>query len=132
MKIPVLALDVPNANHRIYPKEVVEKALDKYRKEFINERRALVVKRLPETSAIDLRDVIGTVKEATIEDGKIMMDVEFLPQCEGAIAADIGITNGKFALRTSGMGTMKKDKDGNDVVQEDYELISVFVTDNPA
>ena len=132
MKIPVLTLDTPNANNRIYPTEVIEKALEKYRKEFINENRAMVVKQLPENSTLDLRDVIGVVKDATIENGKIMLDVEFLPQLKGAIAAEIGIRDGKFALRTSGVGTLKTNANGNNVIQDDYEIISCFVTDQPA
>jgi hypothetical protein len=132
MKVPVLVLDTPNANNRIYPKEVVEKAIAKYRKEFIEEKRALVVSRLPESSTIDLRDVIGTVNEMTIEDGKVMVDVQFLPELKGAIAAEIGIANGKFALRTSGVGSTRRDEQGNNVVQPDWELCSCFVTDTPA
>jgi hypothetical protein len=30
------------------------------------------------------------------------------------------------------MGTLKKDESGNDVIQEDYELISCFVTEDPS
>lgn len=127
MKLPIMTVDSPNLNKRIYPREVLQKALDKYTKEFVSEKRALIVGKLPENSTINLQDAIGIVKEITIEGDKVMVEAEFFSDLYRQI-----IESGKFSLRTAGMGTLKKDKNGNDVIQEDYELISCFVTDDPA
>jgi len=127
MKLPILTMDVPNLNRRIYPREVFQKVIDKYTKEHVSERRALIVNKLPENSFINLKDAVGIVKEIIIEGDKVMVEAEFFSDSYRQI-----IESGKCFLRTSGMGTLRKDENGNDVVQEDYELISCFITDDPA
>ena len=47
MKIPVLSLDKPNKNGRIYPRDVIEKALQKYRDEYVSKSRAMVTRNIP-------------------------------------------------------------------------------------
>ena len=39
---PFIMTEKKNRNGRIYPKAVMEKSVDKYNKEYVNERRALV------------------------------------------------------------------------------------------
>jgi hypothetical protein len=132
MKIPIVTLDKPNKNNRIYPREVMKREMRKYRKTFVKEDRALIVGKQPEDSCINLKDVIGVVKKIGIKRDKVFVEAEFLPQMPNAAAIEQGIKDGKLFLRTSGIGSFRKDKDGHLVVQDDYELISTFVTDNPA
>lgn len=129
MKIPILTLDTPNKNGRIYPREVFEKALAKYKKDFIDERRAMVVSRQPEQPITNLQDVIGMITEITIEDGKVIADITFLPN---GLSCESGVKCGKLFLRTGGMASVKKDENGNTVIQEDYEITHLFLTDDPA
>ena len=58
MKIPIVTLDKPNKNNRIYPREVMKREMRKYRKTFVKEDRALIVGKQPEDSCINLKDVI--------------------------------------------------------------------------
>lgn len=132
MRVPILTLDLPNKNNRIYPKEVMEKAMEKYRQDFIKEGRALVTKRQPECSTVSIKDAIGVVKDMKVEEGKVVVDIEFLPGMADALAAEVGMSKGVLHLRTSGIGTMKLNEQGQNVVQDDYELIQCFVTDDPA
>lgn len=113
MRVPILTLDVPNKNNRIYPKEVVGKAMEKYRQNFIKEGRALVTKRQPESSTVSIKDAIGVVKEMTVENGKVVVDIQFLPGIADALAAEAGMTKGVLHLRTSCTGTIKKTKGVN-------------------
>ena len=63
MKIPILFLDKPTKNNRIYPRDVMEKAIEKYKKEFVDEQRAFILKESPGESCVNLKNVIGVVKE---------------------------------------------------------------------
>lgn len=132
MKIPVLTLDVPNKNGNLYPKAVVEKALKKYIDEQVVHGRAMIVNRLPLDSTINLKDVIGIVKNVSVEGNAVMIEAEFLPGLPEALETKAGVSSGQLHLRTSGIGSIKKDEHGNNVVQPDYQITSCFVTDNPA
>jgi hypothetical protein len=132
MKIPILTLNTPNKNGRVYPREVFEKALAKYKKEFIDERRAMVVKRQPECAITNLLDVVGVIKEITFEGDKVMAEVEFLPNVPDGLSCEAGVKCGKLSLRTGGLGTLDKKEDGTYVIREDYEITHCFLTDDPA
>ena len=132
MKIPIVTLDKPNKNNRIYPRAVMEKALEKYKKEFIDEKRAFVQKKIPETTMVNLLDCIGIVKEVIIEGNEVLMDVEFFPNVPEGLMTEVAITGGHLHLRTHGMGSMHLQHDGTYIVGDDYEFISCFVTNDPA
>lgn len=132
MKIPIMVLDTPNKNGRIYPREVMKRELRKYRKVFIKENRALIVSKQPESTTVNIQDVIGVVNKATIRRNKVVVEVEFLKQIPNAAVIEAGIKEGKLFLRTSGVGSMIKQKDGTYKVSDDYELIGCFVTDKPS
>jgi GTPase involved in cell partitioning and DNA repair len=127
MKSEILTLDTPNKNGRIYPREVMKRELKKYRKVFIQENRALVVNKQPESSTVNLPDVIAVVKKATIKKNKVIVEVEFFSDFYRQLVKD-----GKLSLRTSGLGTLIKQKDGTYKIGDDYELICCFLTDDPA
>lgn len=132
MKIPIVILDKPNKNNRIYPRDVMEKAIAKYKKDFVDENRALVQKKQPGNSMVSLLDCVGVVKEITIEGDKVVVDVEFLPNVKDGNVIEEGLKSGKLHLRTHGMGTIHKQDDGTYKIGEDYEFISCFATDDPA
>ena len=132
MKIPIVTLNKPNKNNRIYPRAVMEKALEKYKKDFIDEKRAFVQKRQPHNSMVNLLDCVGIVKEVIIEGDEVLMDVEFFPNVPEGLMTETAIKSGHLHLRTHGMGSMHLQPDGTYIVGDDYELISCFATDDPA
>jgi hypothetical protein len=131
MKIPILILDTVTKNNRIYPRAVMEKAIAKYKKEFIDEDRAFIQKQLPGDSCINLKDCVGVVKEIKIEDNTVFVEAEFFPKVPGGLITEEGLKSGKLSLRTHGMGSIRLQPDGTFKIGDDYELISTFATDDP-
>ena len=131
MKIPVLSLDKPNKNGRIYPRDVIEKALQKYRDEYVSKSRAMVTRNIPTQNDIDLGDVVGIVKDIITTDEEVLAEVQFLnlPKAQGLEEA---LTSGKLYMRTSGIGKMTKQADGTFKIDDGYEFISCFLTNDPA
>jgi hypothetical protein len=129
MKVPILILDKPNKNNRVYPFDVFERALKKARTELINEKRFLIVDKMPESLTVNLLNVVGVINDIEIDGNKVMADVSFFPDKHGIREA---IMEGKLHLRTSGMATLTEQADGTLRVSNDYELISCFLTDDPA
>jgi len=122
-----MTLDTPNKNGRIYPREVMKRELKKYRKVFIQENRALIVNKQPESTVVNLKDVVAVVKKATVQKNKVVVEVEFFSDLYKQLVKD-----GKLSLRTSGIGSLIKQKDGSYKIGDDYELICCFLTDDPA
>lgn len=133
MKIKLLEVNKPNKNNRIYPRNVMEKAMEKYKKDFIDEKRAFVVKQLPIDTMVNLIDVVGLVKEIYIEDlnNVLMVEVEKL-NVNGFNEVWKLLEEGKIFIRTSGIGSIDKQPDGTYIIGNDYELVCLFFTDDPA
>lgn len=127
MKATIITLDKPNKNGRIYPREVIKRELKKYRETYVKERRAFIVNKLPPTSSVNLTDVIGVVEEIHIKNDKVIVKIKFFSDLYRQL-----VEEGKLSLRTSGIGTLTKQPDGTYIVGDDYELISCFVTNEPA
>lgn len=132
MKIPILSLDRPNKNNRIYPRDVMEKAIAKYKKDFIDEDRALIQKKLPGNSMVNLLDCVGVVKEISIEGDTVFVEAQFLPNVKDGTVIEEALKSGKLHLRTHGLGSIHLQPDGTFKIGEDYEFISCFATDEPA
>ena len=131
MKVEVLEVDKPNHNQRLYPQQVLQKALEKYIKEQVEERRAFVCKKQPEDTTVNLMDVIGLVTDIRVQDDKVVAEIEKLNTKDADEYWPL-IESGQFSVRTSGIGSLRDGPDGTRVICEDYELTSFFITTNPA
>lgn len=117
-----LTLNVPNKNGRVYPRAVIEKELVRYKKEFIDERRAMVTT-YNNNSMVNLKDVVGIVTEAVIKDNKLMVKVETLDTLAfHSLLIDGKFNKDCFNVAPFGMATLK-----DNVVQDDYELIGFHI-----
>lgn len=132
MKIPILTLDTPNKNGRIYPRATFERALEDYKKNFVDEHRAIIVKLQPENAVTNLKDVVGIITGITIENDTVMVDAVFFSNVPDGLVVETAIKSGLLHLRSGGIGSIIKDQNGNLIVQNDYEITHMFVTDNPA
>ncbi len=128
MKVPVLTVDTPNGNHRVYPREVVNRMIENAR-DRIHEDRLFVVEKQPKSTVTNVNDIIGVVKGIEVENDKVMVSVSFFPSHFSATRL---LEEGKVHLRTSGIGTLREQEDGTLRVSDDYELLSCFLTDDPA
>jgi hypothetical protein len=126
MKAKILDLDKPNANGRIYPKEVMENAIKKYKEDMIDKKRALIGSELtgPE---LNIEKAYGLVDDIYIEDDSVF--IEFhplqLPICE--ILTPL-VESKKLHFATCGVVAKME----NNIVGDDYELRYTFLTDDPS
>jgi hypothetical protein len=110
VEFEAITLGVPNRNNRIYPKEVMEKALKDYQ-ELIDRRIAFVtVYRETWGPVLCLNDAIGLVNEAVVKDNKLMVKVT-------PFQKNTYITPELFNVAPFGVATLK-----DNVVQDDYRI----------
>ena len=121
----VLPVGTPTVNGRIYPKELIEQQMAKYKERFIDENGALVTLH-SDGGEVMLKDAVGVVKELRIGiHGHLLAKVELLntDACNSLLSENGKFDFTKYDVTPFGIGSLK-DK----VVQEDYEISGFYIT----
>jgi hypothetical protein len=132
--------DTPNKNGRIYPEKLLKREVEKYQT-VIGKGSALNELNHPSSSLIDLDRVSHTIEE-TWWDGKILMGKIKLLLSPGWKKSGIVSTKGDQAamllmngvtlgISSRGVGSLKSEK-GQNIVQEDFELVCFDLVSSPS
>lgn len=114
--------DTINQNGRIYPRKILEKELRNYQK-LIRDRRALGALDHTDSSIIELKTVSHLVTEAWMDGDVIYGKVEILPTDYGETLRSLVEAGVTVGISSRGVGSTRPDSRGNQVVQEDFQLI---------
>ncbi len=131
-KIKIGNVDTPTKNGNVYTKEVWEKSIKEYKEKFIDTRLSMITKEMPQETVTNILNTIGLVDDLEIEGDNIMASATFFHNTPDGLMIETAIEDGLLTIRPTGMGTTKKDKNGNNVVQDDYQINGFFVTPDPA
>jgi len=117
------AAETKNGNGRYYPREILEREIENYKKGPITENRALGELDHPDSSIINLKNVSHNIKDVWWKGDDVIGRIEILPTPSGNILTELfknGITVG---VSSRGMGSLKPGSDGVQEVQDDFELL---------
>jgi len=117
------AAETKNGNGRYYPREILAREVENYKKGPIAENRALGELDHPDSSVINLKNVSHNIKDVWWDGDDVMGKIEILPTPSGNILTQLfknGITVG---VSSRGMGSLKPGSDGVQEVQDDFELL---------
>ena len=117
------AAETRNGNGRSYPKEILAREVENYKKGPIAENRALGELDHPDSSIINLKNVSHNIKDVWWDGDHVMGKIEILPTPSGNILKELfknGITVG---VSSRGMGSLKPGSNGVQEVQDDFELL---------
>ena len=116
--------EAKNQNGRIYPREVLEREIEKYIEGPVRESRALGELDHPESSVINLQNVSHNITKVYWNGDDVIGEVEILSTPAGNILKELfrnGITVG---ISSRGMGSVKDNmSEGTVEVQDDFELL---------
>lgn len=103
-------LDHPNNNGRIYPKDVLEKAIQNY-----NEKTYKFGELgCPTTQNVELQHVSHKINEVKLKDNNICANIELLDTPSGKIAHDIIKARGNLHIQPRMLINTEKAKSGTD------------------
>jgi hypothetical protein len=130
-----------NRNGRVYPEEILKKQNDLYQ-EAIKERRAVGELDHPESSIIAGDRISHNIIETWWEGHTLMGKMEIL-MTPGFIKYGIVSTKGdevanllrnriKIGVSSRGVGSLKEGKNGEQIVQDDFEIICWDVVTAPS
>ena len=123
--------DIKNRNGRIYPTAVLEKEMNRYKKDFIDTKRAIGELGHPEGPTVNGDRVSHLITDMRREGSNFVGKAKILGTPMGEIVKNLldeGITVG---VSTRGLGSVKP-KNGIMEVQDDFHLATVDIVTDPS
>ena len=113
--------DIKNKNGRVYPMEILQKEVNRYNKEFINEKRAYGELGHPEGPTVNLERASHMIT-ALYPDGKNFIgEAKILSTPMGNIVKNLMDEGAKLGVSSRGMGSLSQ-KNGANYVGKDFYL----------
>ena len=113
--------EIKNRNGRIYPFEVLNKEVERYNKEFIEQNRAYGELGHPDGPTVNLDKVSHMVTSLKPDGKNFIGEAKVMSTPMGEIVKNIMDDGGKLAVSSRGMGSLTK-KNGANYVNDDFYL----------
>mgnify|MGYP003302107714 FL=1 len=113
--------DVKNKNGRIYPKEILQKEVVRYNREFINKNRAFGELGHPDGPTVNLERVSHMIKSLTPEGSNFIGEARVLDTPYGKIVKSLIDEGASLGVSSRGMGTLVN-TGGANIVKDDFYL----------
>jgi hypothetical protein len=123
--------DSKNRNGRIYPKAVMEKAVDKYMTEQVSKGRAVGELNHPEGPTINLDKVSHKIVDLRWEGNNIVGKAQILDTPMGQIVKGLMEGGVQLGVSSRGMGSLAQ-KGGVNYVGNDFMLSTVDIVQDPS
>jgi len=121
-----------NQNGRIYPKDILAREVENYKKVQIAERRALGELDHPESSVVNLQNVSHNVQDVWWKGDDVIGKVEILSTPSGNILKELLKAGIKLGISSRGLGSVKAIGENTVSVEDDFELICWDFVSNPS
>lgn len=122
-----------NQNSRVYPKEILEREIEKYKGREIRENRAYGELDHPESSVVELKNTSHIIRDVWWNGDDVVGQVEILNTPAGKILQELVKAGCTVGISSRGMGSVKQIKeDGTVAVENDFELICWDFVSNPS
>jgi len=131
MKGIIQAAGKPNANNRIYPRQILEREDRRY-KELVKDRRALGELDHPDSPIIQLENVSHLVTDTNWDGENLIGEIEVLDTPKGQILGKLVERRIKLGISSRGLGSVRRNNDGYDIVEEDFNLVCYDMVSNPS
>jgi hypothetical protein len=122
---------VATENKRLYPKMLWEREIGRLTPGF-SERRVFGELDHPDDGKTKLSRVSHIVTNLNIKDGIVVGEAEILPTARGKDLAALLRSGCRVGVSSRGYGSTKPNAQGDDVVQEDYRLLTFDFVADPA
>ena len=114
--------DTQNANGRVYPREILEREVENYKK-LVRERRAHGELDHADDPVVNLKNISHIISDIWMdEEGTVMGEVEVLPTPMGNILRSLIESEVTVGISSRALGSVMHDG-ASDVVQEDLHFI---------
>jgi len=116
-----LQSDIKNKNGRIYPKEILQKEVHRYNREFIEKNRAFGELGHPDGPTVNLERVSHMIKALNPDGNNFIGEARVLDTPYGKIVKSLIDEGASLGVSSRGMGTLIQ-TGGANVVKDDFYL----------
>lgn len=127
---PMIMTERQNRNGRVYPKGMMEKAVDKYNKEYVLERRAIGELNHPNRPFADPASAAILIESLSWQGNDVIGKARVLNNPYGQQIKSLVEANFKLGVSTRGLGEIKE-RSGQKYV-ENYLLNAIDAVDMPS
>ena len=120
-----------NRNGRVYPKPIMEKAVDKYVKEQVSTKRAVGELNHPDGPTVNLDKVSHLIEALDWQKDDVVGKARILDTPNGQIVKGLLDGGVKLGVSTRGMGSLEQ-RNGVMVVKDDFILNTVDIVQDPS
>ena len=113
--------DIKNRNGRVYPMEVLNKEVRRYKKEYINEKRAFGELGHPEGPTVNLDKVSHMITKLYPDGKNFIGEAKIMSTPMGEIVKTLMDEGAKLGVSSRGMGSLDQ-KNGANYVRDDFYL----------
>jgi len=117
-----LQSNIKNRNGRMYPGEIMGKEINRYMKEAVENNRAFGELGHPDGPSINLDRVSHIITELRQDGDNWIGKAKLTETPMGNIARGLIESGGQLGVSSRGLGTLKENRDGVQVVQDDFHL----------
>lgn len=111
-----------NKNNRIYRKDILEREVSRYNKEYINENRAFGELGHPQGPNINLERTAILIKSLVNEGDNFVGKAKVMDTPYGNIVKNLMMEGATLGVSSRGMGSLKMNDTGLNEVQDDFYL----------
>jgi len=119
---PFMQAEVKNRNGRMYPKQTMVREVNRYNDEYVKKNRAFGELGHPEGPTINLDRVSHMITDISENGNDFIGTAKILATPYGNIVRNLISEGAQLGVSSRGMGSLKQDRDGIQVVQDDFHL----------
>lgn len=123
--------DQKNRNGRVYPKAIMEAAVNKYVEEQVSKKRAVGELNHPEGPTVNLDKVSHLITDLKFEGNNVVGKAQILDTPMGKIVKGLLEGGVQLGVSTRGMGSLEQ-RNGVMYVKEDFHLATVDIVQDPS
>jgi len=120
-----------NRNGRVYPRDVLEKAVERYQTEQVGSGRAVGELGHPSSPTVNLDRVSHRITELTWDGNNVMGKANVLETPMGQIVRGLMEGDVQLGVSTRGMGSLSE-RGGKTYVKDDFMLSTVDIVQDPS
>lgn len=120
-----------NRNKRIYPKKVLENAMNKYIEEYVSKNRALGELNHPKEVAPNPERACILIQDLHWKGNDVVGKAKVLSTPTGELVKNLIKDGVQLGVSTRGIGTLTE-KNGDSIVESDYTISAIDVVSNPS
>ena len=113
--------EVKNRNGRVYPFPVLQKEVNRYNKDYVNENRAFGELGHPDGPTVNLERASHMITSLKPEGKNFVGEAKILKTPMGKIVENLMDAGGKLGVSSRGMGSLEQ-KNGANYVKDDFYL----------